>query len=172
MNESIVEVRDLVKHFPLTSGFFGGKTIGYVKAVDGISFSVGPGETFALVGESGCGKTTVSNLILKLMEPTSGEILFRGKSLNDATTAETREYRKSVQAVLQDPYGALNPRMRVGHIIGEPLEVHGYSRSEQNSRIKESLRAVGLPESSLTQFPHEFSGRQRQRIGVARALIL
>ncbi len=172
MNNSIVEVRDLVKHFPLTSGFISRKTIGYVKAVDGISFRVEPGETFAIVGESGCGKTTVSNLILKLLEPTSGEILFQGKSISNASPSETREYRKSVQAVLQDPYGALNPRMRVGHIIGEPLEVHGFSRSEQDSRVKEALHAVGLPESSLSQFPHEFSGGQRQRIGVARALTL
>lgn len=172
MNESIVEVRDLVKHFPLKSGFIKGTTIGYVKAVDGISFSVGRGETFALVGESGCGKTTVANLILKLMEPTSGEILFQGKSLGQASVADTTEYRKSVQAVLQDPYGALNPRMRVGHIIGEPMEVHGFSKSERDSRIEEALRAVGLPESSQSQFPHEFSGGQRQRIGVARALTL
>lgn len=172
MNESIIEVRDLVKHFPLKSGFLKGTTFGYVKAVDGISFSVEPGETFALVGESGCGKTTVANLILKLLEPTSGEILFQGKSLNDASAAESKEYRKSVQAVLQDPYAALNPRMRIEHIIGEPLEVHGFSKSERDSRIKEALHAVGLPESSISQFPHEFSGGQRQRIGVARALTL
>ena len=162
----------MVKHFPLRSGFIKGKTVGYVKAVDGISFSVGPGETFALVGESGCGKTTVSNLILKLLEPTSGEILFQGQSLNDASASEAKEYRKSVQAVLQDPYGALNPRMRIEHIIGEPLEVHGVPKNERKRRIKDALLAVGLPEFTASQFPHEFSGGQRQRIGVARALTL
>lgn len=172
MNSLVVEVRDLVKYFPVKTGVLIGRTIGNVKAVDGISFGVSQGETFALVGESGCGKTTVANLILKLLDPTSGEILFHGKSLIRATGSETRQYRKSVQAVLQDPYGALNPRMRVGHIIGEPLEVHGYSRSERNRRVQDALKSVGLPETSESQFPHEFSGGQRQRIGVARALTL
>ena len=172
MNDSLVEVRNLVKYFPVRTGVLLGRTIGDVKAVDDISFGVSQGETFALVGESGCGKTTVANLILKLLDPTSGDILFQGKSLKEASGAETREYRKSVQAVLQDPYGALNPRMRVGHIIGEPLEVHGYSRTERNRRVQDALRAVGLPETSESQFPHEFSGGQRQRIGVARALTL
>ena len=172
MHSQVVEVQNLVKYFPVKTGVLLGRTIGNVKAVDDISFGVSPGETFALVGESGCGKTTVANLILKLLEPTSGDILFQGKSLTHATGSETREYRKSVQAVLQDPYGALNPRMRVGHIIGEPLEVHGYGRSERNRRVTDALRAVGLPEASVSQFPHEFSGGQRQRIGVARALTL
>ncbi len=172
MNNTIVEVQNLVKYFPVRTGVLFGRTIGDVKAVDDISFGVSQGETFALVGESGCGKTTVANLILKLLDPTSGDILFQGKSLKEASGAETREYRKSVQAVLQDPYGALNPRMRVGHIIGEPLEVHGYSRTERNRRVQDALRAVGLPETSESQFPHEFSGGQRQRIGVARALTL
>ena len=172
MNNQVVEVRNLIKYFPVRTGVLFGRTIGDVKAVDDISFGVSQGETFALVGESGCGKTTVANLILKLLDPTSGDILFQGKSLNRASGAETREYRKSVQAVLQDPYGALNPRMRVGHIIGEPLEVHGYTRTEKNRRVQDALRAVGLPETSESQFPHEFSGGQRQRIGVARALTL
>ena len=172
MNSTIVEVRNLVKYFPVRTGVIMGRTLGNVKAVDDISFAVSPGETFALVGESGCGKTTVANLILKLLDPTSGEIFFQGKSLKGASGAEIREYRRSVQAVLQDPYGALNPRMRVGHIIGEPLEVHGYSKSERNRRVQDALRAVGLPETSESQFPHEFSGGQRQRIGVARALTL
>jgi oligopeptide/dipeptide ABC transporter ATP-binding protein len=172
MNNSIIETRDLVKHFPIKSGLLKGRTIGVVRAVDGVSFAVGQGETFALVGESGCGKTTVANLILKLLEPTSGEILFQGRPLSDASASETKEYRKSVQAVLQDPYGALNPRMRIEHIIGEPLEVHGISRDERKRRVQEALLAVGLPEFTATQFPHEFSGGQRQRIGVARALTL
>ena len=172
MNNSIVEVRNLVKYFPVKSGLFFGRTIGHVKAVDDISFGVAAGETLALVGESGCGKTTVANLILKLLEPTSGEILFQGTPINNASGSETREYRKSVQAVFQDPYGALNPRMRVGHIVGEPLEVHGFSRGERRSRVQDAIRAVGLPATSESQFPHEFSGGQRQRIGVARALTL
>lgn len=172
MNNSLVEVRDLKKHFPVKSGFLFGKLIGQVRAVDGVSFEVKQGETFALVGESGCGKTTVANLVLHLLEPTSGEIRFRGQSLREMSVEETRGYRKAVQAVLQDPYGALNPRMRVGHIIGEPLEVHGFSRGDRGRRIKEALRSVGLPETSDTLFPHEFSGGQRQRIGVARALTL
>ena len=172
MPEPVVEVQNLVKYFPVKQGVLLSKTIGEVKAVDNVSFSVSPGETLALVGESGCGKTTVANLILKLLEPTSGDIMFKGTSLANATTVETKEYRKSVQAVLQDPYGALNPRMRVGHIIGEPLEVHGFSRSERDERIKDALRSVGLPETAESQFPHEFSGGQRQRIGVARALTL
>lgn len=172
MNNHIVEVQNLVKYFPVRTGVLMGRKIGDVKAVDDISFAVSQGETFALVGESGCGKTTVANLILKLLDPTSGDILFQGKSLKGASGAETREYRKSVQAVLQDPYGALNPRMRVGHIIGEPLEVHGYSKSERDRRVQDALSAVGLPETSESQFPHEFSGGQRQRIGVARALTL
>lgn len=172
MSSTLIEVRDLVKHFPVKSGFLFGRLIGQVKAVDGVSFQVKQGETFALVGESGCGKTTVANLVLKLLEPTSGEIRFRARSLSQMSADETRKYRKSVQAVLQDPYGALNPRMRVGHIIGEPLEVHGFSREERSNRIKEALRSVGLPETSDSMFPHEFSGGQRQRIGVARALTL
>ena len=172
MNNTVVEIRNLVKHFPVKTGVIMGRTIGNVKAVDDISFGVSQGETFALVGESGCGKTTVANLILKLLDPTSGDILFRGKSLDRASGSEIRQYRKSVQAVLQDPYGALNPRMRVGHIVGEPLEVHGYGRSERTRLVRDALRSVGLPETSDSQFPHEFSGGQRQRIGVARALTL
>ena len=172
MPEPVVEVQNLVKYFPVKQGVLLSRTIGEVKAVDNVSFSVAPGETLALVGESGCGKTTVANLILKLLEPTSGDIMFKGTSLANATTAETKDYRKSVQAVLQDPYGALNPRMRVGHIIGEPLEVHGFSRSERDERVKDALRSVGLPATADSQFPHEFSGGQRQRIGVARALTL
>tara|TARA_B100001167_G_scaffold189354_1_gene153979 strand:- start:118 stop:1182 length:1065 start_codon:yes stop_codon:yes gene_type:complete len=172
MNNTVIEAQNLVKYFPVRTGVIMGRTIGDVKAVDDISFGVSQGETFALVGESGCGKTTVANLILKLLDPTSGDILFQGKSLSRATGAEIRQYRRSVQAVLQDPYGALNPRMRVGHIIGEPLEVHGYNKRERNRLVQDALKSVGLPETSETQFPHEFSGGQRQRIGVARALTL
>lgn len=172
MNDKIIEVENLVKYFPLKAGIFQGKTLGHVKAVDDVSFSVTPGETLAIVGESGCGKTTIANLILRLLDPTSGEIRFKGQSLTKMSSSETKEYRKNVQAVLQDPYGALNPRMRVGHIIGEPLEVHGFSKSERDTRVRDALTAVGLPAHVGTQFPHEFSGGQRQRIGVARALTL
>ena len=172
MTDRLIEVRDLVKHFPLKGGLFRGRTIGLVRAVDGVSFSINQGETFALVGESGCGKTTLANLILKLIEPTSGEILFQGKSVNNASRSESKAYHRAVQAVFQDPYGALNPRMRVGHIISEPLEVHGYPRAARIARVREVLRSVGLAEHSEGQFPHEFSGGQRQRIGIARSLTL
>jgi oligopeptide/dipeptide ABC transporter ATP-binding protein len=168
----IIEARNAVKHFPVKTGLFSSKTVGMVKAVDDVSFSILENQTFALVGESGCGKSTMANLILKLLDPTSGEILFRGASLTSMTTQETRNYRRNIQAVLQDPYGALNPRMRVGHIIGEPLEVHGVSRAERDERVTEALLSVGLPHWVYSQFPHEFSGGQRQRIGVARALTL
>ena len=172
MQNSIIETRNLVKHYPIKSGIFKGRTLGTVRAVDDISFTIHENETFSLVGESGCGKSTVANLILKLIDPTSGEIRFRGTALSDMSTQGTKDYRRNVQAVLQDPYGALNPRMRVGHIIGEPLEVHGFRKSDREDRVAEALRSVGLRESVQTQFPHEFSGGQRQRIGVARALTL
>ena len=124
----IVEARNAVKHFPVKTGLLSNKTVGMVRAVDDVSFSIFGNQTFALVGESGCGKTTVANLILKLLDLTSGDILFRGNSLEGMAPPEVRDYRRRVQAVLQDPYGALNPRMRIGHIIGEPLEVHGFSK--------------------------------------------
>ena len=168
----IIESRNAVKHFAVKTGLMNSRTAGIVRAVDDISFTIHENETFALVGESGCGKSTMANLILKLIDPTSGEILFRGASLADMSVQETRDYRRNVQAVLQDPYGALNPRMRVGHIIGEPLEVHGVGRGDREQRVAEALRSVGLPEWVQSQFPHEFSGGQRQRIGVARALTL
>ena len=172
MNAPIVEIQNLVKHFAIKAGMFKGRTLGTVRAVDDISFTIHENETFSLVGESGCGKSTVANLILKLIDPTSGEIRYRGTGLSEMSNQDTKNYRRNVQAVLQDPYGALNPRMRVGHIIGEPLEVHGYSKTDREVRVNEALQSVGLRESVQTQFPHEFSGGQRQRIGVARALTL
>jgi oligopeptide/dipeptide ABC transporter ATP-binding protein len=165
----ILEIRDLVKRFPLKSGILR-RTFGYVRAVDGVSFKISRGETFGLAGESGCGKTTVANLILKLLEPTGGDILFQGQSLGEMPQETFAEYRRAVQAVFQDPYGALNPRMTVGGIITEPLRIQGYPKSHRLQRLKEVLSAVGLPRSSATQYPHEFSGGQRQRIAVARAL--
>ena len=167
----LLEVRNLVKYFPFKAGILR-KTVAYVKAVDGISFKILRGETFGLVGESGCGKSTVANLILKLLEPTGGDIMFDGQSLRDMSPPALREYRRAVQAVFQDPYGALNPRMTVRDIISEPLEVHGYRKADRLRRISEVLGAVGLYQSSATQYPHEFSGGQRQRIAMARALAL
>ena len=168
----IIEARNAVKHFAIKTGLMSTRTAGIVRAVDDVSFTVHENETFALVGESGCGKSTMANLILKLLDPSSGEILYRGASLAEMSAQDTRNYRRNVQAVLQDPYGALNPRMRVGHIIGEPLEVHGIGRGNREERVIEALQSVGLPPWVESQFPHEFSGGQRQRIGVARALTL
>ncbi len=168
----IIESRNAVRHFIIKTGLMNSRTAGVVRAVDDVSFTIHEGETFALVGESGCGKSTMANLILKLLDPSSGEILYRGASLAEMSGQDIREYRRNVQAVLQDPYGALNPRMRVGHIIGEPLEVHGVGRNDREERVAEALRSVGLPTWVQSQFPHEFSGGQRQRIGVARALTL
>jgi oligopeptide/dipeptide ABC transporter ATP-binding protein len=143
-----------------------------VKAVDGVSFAIQPGETFAIVGESGCGKTTLANCILGLLTPTDGTILLRGRPLAHLSPAEAMDYRRSVTAVFQDPYAALNPRMHVGSIITEPLEIHAYPRQARQQRLRQVLQAVGLPADSAQRFPHEFSGGQRQRIGIARALTL
>ena len=172
MGNALIQVRHLVKHFPVRGGFLNRRTAGYVKAVDDVSLEIVQGETFGLVGESGCGKTTMANLILKLLEPTTGEILYKGQPVSQMSPTETKEYRSAVQAVFQDPYGALNPRMRVRDIVAEPLEVHGVDRNLRRMKVGEALGSVGLPEGSGTQFPHEFSGGQRQRIGIARALVL
>ena len=172
MTEALLEVRDLVKHFPVTRGVLRGKQIGTVKAVDGLSFTIQPGETFAIVGESGCGKTTLANLILSLMPPTRGDILLRGQPISRLSPEALMLYRKSVTAVFQDPYSALNPRMRIGDIVTEPMAIHGYPRHIRQQRLQEVLRAVGLSAESAQRFPHEFSGGQRQRIGIARALVL
>ena len=168
----LLEVRNLVKHFPVKAGFLK-RSEGVVKAVDDVSFEIHHGETFSLVGESGSGKSTIANLALKLLEPTSGDILFAGVSIvGNTPSAILREYRRGVQAVFQDPYGALNPRMTTRAFISEPLEVHGYTKLDRDRRVEETLNAVGLPQSSADQYPHEFSGGQRQRIGIARALAL
>lgn len=172
MENTLIQVQHLVKHFPVRGGFLNRRNVGNVKAVDDVSFDIVQGETFGLVGESGCGKTTMANLILKLLEPTEGEILYQGQPVSQMSPAETKEYRGAVQAVFQDPYGALNPRMRVGDIVAEPLEVHGVGRRERRVRVGQALGSVGLTEGSGSQFPHEFSGGQRQRIGIARALVL
>jgi len=172
MSASLLEAKSLTKHFPVKGGFFLG-SLGLVRAVDGVSFTIEAGKTLGLVGESGCGKTTTAKLVLCLEEPTSGVIRFQGQDLQELDGQGLRHYRRSVQAVFQDPYGSLNPRMRVDSIIAEPLVTNEQlSSSEVRQRILRLLELVGLPERSADLFPHEFSGGQRQRIAIARALAL
>ncbi len=165
-NEYLVEVKDLKQYFPIKTGF--GKTIP-LKAVDGVSFAIRPGETLGLVGESGCGKTTVGRSLLQLYKPTSGDVLFKGEKVTDKNI---KSLRKEMQMVFQDPYSSLNPRMTVEDIIGEPLDVHKlYStKAERREKILELMDLVGLNAEHATRYAHEFSGGQRQRIGIARAL--
>jgi len=167
---SLLEIRDLKKHFPVGDGLFSrGK--GMVKAVDGVSLSVNEGETLGLVGESGCGKSTLGRAILRLIEPTSGEVNFHGKNLLALSQRELREMRREMQIIFQDPYASLNPRMRVGDIVGEGLEIHKLAKGKaKRDRVMELLHQVGLREDHFDRYPHEFSGGQRQRIGIARAL--
>jgi oligopeptide/dipeptide ABC transporter ATP-binding protein len=167
----LLEAKNLKKHFAITKGFIRREVAGRIKAVDGVSFSINRGETFGLVGESGCGKTTTARLILLLDQPTSGSILFRGEDISTLPEARLREYSRSVQAVFQDPYGSLDPRMKVGDIISEPLIVTlALPRQAVIERAREVLLEVGLGPESINRFPHQFSGGQRQRIAVARAL--
>jgi peptide/nickel transport system ATP-binding protein len=169
---TLLEVKDLVKEFPVTSGILQ-RTIGSVKAVSGVSFSVNAGETFGLVGESGCGKTTVGRMIVALEYPTAGEVTLRGTNISRLRGGELRRRRRDLQLMFQDPYSSLDPRMRVGATIAEPLAIQGIgTRKEQNRRVSELLGEVGLPRSAVERFPHEFSSGQRQRIGLARALTL
>ena len=165
-SEYLVEVKDLKQYFPVSSGFMK-KT--YLKAVDGVSFAIKPGETLGLVGESGCGKTTVGRTLLRLYEPTSGEVLFNGEPV---TAKNIGRLRKEMQMVFQDPYSSLDPRMTVEDIIGEPLDVHKLykTRAERRERILELMELVGLNAEHARRYAHEFSGGQRQRIGIARAL--
>lgn len=171
MSETLLEIRDLKKHFPLTKGLIQKKVMGWIKAVDGVSFSIHRGETFGLVGESGCGKTTIARLILLLEMPTNGSIMFDGKDIRRLDRAGIKEYRAAVQPVFQDPFSSLSPRMKIAEIIGEPLIVTtSLSREKIRQRVTHLLGEVGLPLGSIEFYPHQFSGGQRQRIAVARAL--
>jgi oligopeptide/dipeptide ABC transporter ATP-binding protein len=168
----LLRIDDLVKHFPIKAGILK-RTVGQVRAVDGVSLAIQPGETLGVVGESGCGKTTLGRTIMKLLEPTSGTIVFDGRDITSLKRKQMRAIRRDIQIVFQDPYASLNPRMTVRDIVAEPLKIHGlYSRGEGNRRVEELLRTVGLSPEHANRFPHEFSGGQRQRIGVARALAL
>src|SRR5690554_2146691 len=170
-NENLLEVKNLVKHFPIRQGIIFSRQIGAVQAVDNITFNVHKGETLGLVGESGCGKTTAGRCILRLIEPTSGDVIFDGRNVPQLAKDDLRELRKEMQIIFQDPYGSLNPRMTVGDIIGEPLHIHKLARgAEREKRVREILETVGLSAFHARRFPHEFSGGQRQRIGIARAL--
>jgi oligopeptide transport system ATP-binding protein len=170
VSEPLLEVRDLKKHFAV-GGFLQGHRRGWVKAVDGISFTINESETLGLVGESGCGKTTTSKLILAAEQPTAGSIAFAGRHIVGLSDRELMDYRRQVQVVFQDPYSSLSPRMRVGNIIGEPIETHEkVSRHEVQARVGALLELVGLRPDMARLFPHEFSGGQRQRLAIARAL--
>jgi oligopeptide/dipeptide ABC transporter ATP-binding protein len=171
-NGLLLDVRDLVKEFPVGRGLFG-RSRDTVRAVDGIDLEVRRGETVGLVGESGSGKTTTGRCILRLIEPTSGQVRFKGENILDFSRSRMRETRRDMQIIFQDPYGSLNPRMTVGSIVGEPLAIHRIvPRAERRDRVAQLLRRVGLEPDMMNRYPHEFSGGQRQRIGVARAIAL
>ncbi len=168
----LLEIRDLKKHFPIRRGVFR-SVVGHVKAVDGVSFAVRPGETLGLVGESGCGKTTVGRTLLRLIEPTSGTITFEGRDVTTASGSTLRRLRRDMQIVFQDPYSSLNPRMTVQAIVEEGLVIHRIgNRQERLKLVAKTLKDVGLDPGYMQRYPHEFSGGQRQRIGIARALVL
>jgi len=168
---SLLEIKDLKTYFPVRAGVLQ-KPVAWVRAVDGVSFAINEGETIGLVGESGCGKTTLGRTILRLIEPTSGEIWFDGQNITKLEGRELKPFRRRAQMIFQDPYGSLNPRMTVGTIVGEALRIHKLcaNRTKERERVAELLRSVGLSPDHARRYPHEFSGGQRQRIGIARAL--
>jgi oligopeptide/dipeptide ABC transporter ATP-binding protein len=169
----LLRVEGLQKHFPVTRGLVFQKEVGSVKAVDGVTFSLKAGETLGVVGESGCGKSTMARCIARLLEPTGGSIIFEGRDITHLDRSDMRPVRRDMMMVFQDPYASLNPRKRVGSIVGEPLEVHGVGTDqERKRRVQELLEIVGLNPEHYNRFPHEFSGGQRQRIGIARALAI
>ena len=170
--ETIVEVKDLKMYFPVTSGIIFQRKVADVKAVDGVTFSIKQGETLGLVGESGCGKTTLGRAVLLLYKPTAGSITFRGEELTTMRGGTLRRMRRNMQMIFQDPYASLNPRMTVGSIIAEPLIIHGLAkdRKERQQKVQDLMETVGLNAYYANRYPHEFSGGQRQRIGIARAL--
>lgn len=172
MSDPVLKVENLKVHFPVKGSIFKKKQV--VKAVDGISFEIYPRETFGLVGESGCGKSTTGRAIVKLYEPTSGTILYHGEDVTGIKGARLSDFRKNVQMIFQDPYASLNPRMTVGEIIREPMDIHHIfqTKEERESRVRELLDIVGLKPDHIRRYPHEFSGGQRQRIGIARTLAL
>ncbi|MEV4809161.1 ABC transporter ATP-binding protein [Micromonospora avicenniae] len=170
----LVELRDVKVHFPIKSGVLFDRTVGYVYAVDGVSLSINAGETYGLVGESGCGKSTLGRGLLRLVEPTDGEVVFDGTDVRALKGEKMRRARRRMQMIFQDPLSSLDPRQSVESLLLEGLKAHGLAndKAETNKRLRETLEAVGLPASALTKYPHEFSGGQRQRIGIARALVL
>ncbi|HXR29465.1 MAG TPA: dipeptide ABC transporter ATP-binding protein [Solirubrobacteraceae bacterium] len=172
--EPLVEVRDLVKHFPITRGIVVQRSIGAVRAVDGVSFDVARGETLGIVGETGCGKSTTARLMMRLLDATSGEVRFEGQDITRLRGARLKALRRDMQMIFQDPYSSLNPRKTVGSIIGEPFAIHGLEQGAGGRKraVQELMETVGLNPEHYNRYPHEFSGGQRQRIGVARALAL
>ncbi len=174
MAEAILEVRDLVKHYPLTQGIFLKKQVGAVRAVDGVSFDLAAGETLGIVGESGCGKSTVARMLVNLERPTAGRISYKGEDITRMSGRALKAVRRNIQMVFQDPYTSLNPRMTVGDIIGEPYEIHPEvaPKGDRRRKVQDLLDVVGLNPEYINRYPHQFSGGQRQRIGIARGLAL